>query len=148
MEREKIVQPEKSESLLDKMIRDIFGNRNAFEQRVRQAVKDMKAGGSDLSECDFTRYVIGNANVDKLSEKEFAIIKREIKRAVERGKKGEQGQGQDQERNNVNKNLTFHIPGSGEKIVTEEMKKEARIAEEDGELIGEGFDPEDVRKDL
>ncbi len=150
MEREKIVQPEKSESLLDKIIRENFESRSAFEEIVKRELNNMKESGGNLSECELARYIIGKDNSRGLSKRDFAVLKDEIiriiKKVIEKEKNGEQGQ--EQEKNNVNKIPTFHIPRNGEKIATEEMKKEARIAEEDSELIGEGFDPEKVRKEL
>lgn len=124
MERERIVQPEKSESLLDKKIREVFGDRNALEQRVLQSVKDMNEGGNSMSECELARYIIGKDNAATLSKKDFAMLKDEIIRVVKKAKE------EIVKSSNTERRLSFHV-GSGEKIVTQEMIDDARIRHSD-----------------
>jgi hypothetical protein len=143
MERERNIQPEKSENSSDELIRTIFGSMDNFKQRMKQATKELKENGAEISECDFVRYVIGNGNANKLSEKEFAMIKREIKKVSKSGNKRDEIK----EISEGGRKLSFHI-GRGEEIATDEMKKEARIKEENEELIETGFDPEEIRKEL
>ncbi|HBO17160.1 MAG: hypothetical protein UR69_C0002G0187 [Candidatus Moranbacteria bacterium GW2011_GWE2_35_2-] len=143
MEREKIIQPEKAENLSDELIRTIFGSTDNFKQRIKQATKELKENGTEMSECDFARYVIGNGNANELSEKEFAMIKREIKKVIKDADKGDKIK----KISKGGRKLSLHI-GRGEEIATDEMEKEARIKEENEELTETGFDPEEIRKEL
>ena len=136
-----VFQPEKKESLLDKIIRNIFRDRNTLEQRVSQSVSYMNEGGSAMSECELARYIIGKDNSAMLLKKDFAMLKDEIVRMVKKAKE------EIEKSSNEKRRLSINV-GRGEKIVTDKMKKEAKINEENEKLIETGFDPEDVRKEL